>query len=62
VGYQACGMKRQVFRPMRNFLQVREFFGKKKHVVKPISNSLQVREVAREVISPGGIPTTALLV
>jgi hypothetical protein len=53
-------MKRQVFRPMRNFLQVREFFGKKKHVVKPISNSVQVREVAREVISPRGSPKEAV--
>jgi hypothetical protein len=59
-GCQAHGMKRQVVRPVRNSLQVREFVGKKKQVVRPVRNSLQVREVVGEVISPGGSPTTTI--
>jgi hypothetical protein len=54
-------MKKEVVRPMRNSLQVREFVGKKKQVVRPVRNSLQVREVVGEVISPGGSPTTAIV-
>jgi hypothetical protein len=33
----------------------------KKQVVRPVRNSLQVREVVGEVISPGGSPTTAIV-